>query len=312
MVADARRVIWQTPRAPCPRPPGDEIVLCHPRDPAEQRWPWASVTKQVVAVLAMQLVEEGKLQLERPIDAYLPAARGTLPAPTVRQLLQHQSGLRNANESPRTANGFPSAYSTLTDKPGWCLADRKASGGTWQYNNCDYFVLDAVFKRVTGQSAMALFAKRIAKPLELQGAGVLPEDGSDEQLGSATARAFAGFGAGGGMAGTAAEMLAIDRALMAGTLLKPASRAILWEGNPKLGSMALGQWVFEAPLKGCARPVRIVERRGAIDTTQVRNIILPELGKVVIVFTANGEFDFGEIWQGKGFAYDLLSAAACP
>ena len=314
MVADRTRAIWTSPRAPCRSAVGGETWPC---DPAELRWPWASVTKQMMAVLTMQLVEQGKLALDRPIDAYLPAGyRRTLggapPAPTVRQLLQHQSGLRNANDSPKTAAGFASAYSTLTDKPGWCLARRKAAGGDWKYNNCDYFVLDAVFRQVSGKSARQLFADRIARPLKLRQAALLPDDVVDAPLGSATTRAFAGFGAGGGLAGTANELLAIDRALMAGRLLKPTSRAVLWEGNPKLGYMALGQWSFEAPLKGCAAPVRIVERRGSIDTTQVRNIILPESGKVVIVFTTDGAFDFGEIWQGKGFSHDLLSAAACP
>jgi D-alanyl-D-alanine carboxypeptidase len=64
-------------------------------------------------------------------------------------------------------------------------------------------------------------------------------------------------------------------------------------------------------LKGCPTPVRIIERRGAIGGVQVRNFILPDADVVVIAFTNRDDFDFGEIWQGKGFAFDLLSAAAC-
>jgi hypothetical protein len=33
---------------------------------------------------------------------------------------------------------------------------------------------------------------------------------------------------------------------------------------------------------------------------------------IVILFNANGEFDFGEIRQAKGPSLDLLAAAACP
>lgn len=120
------------------------------------------------------------------------------------------------------------------------------------------------------------------------------------------------FGAAGGLVGTPLDLLAMDRALLAGRLLSPAARDELGKGDPKLGYMGLAQWSFSAPLKGCSAPVRIIERRGGIERFQVRNIILPDLNRILILFTANGEFDFGEIWQGKGLSHDLLAAAACP
>lgn len=52
---------------------------------------------------------------------------------------------------------------------------------------------------------------------------------------------------------------------------------------------------------------------GEIQGVQARNSILPEDDLVVIVFTNRSADDFapGEVWQRSGFAYDLLSAAAC-
>jgi len=58
--------------------------------------------------------------------------------------------------------------------------------------------------------------------------------------------------------------------------------------------------------------MRIIERRGSIGGVQVRNFILPEPEIAVALFTDQAEFDFGEIWQGAGFSYDMLSLAACP
>ncbi len=69
--------------------------------------------------------------------------------------------------------------------------------------------------------------------------------------------------------------------------------------------------VFPAALKHCAQKVALVERRGDIGGVQVRNIMAPELGRVLIVFTNSAAVDFGEIWQGSGFSYDLLDAAFC-
>ena len=50
-------------------------------------WLWASVTKQITAVLILQLVEEGKLSLEGAISAYLPEFTGAYAKQiTVKQL----------------------------------------------------------------------------------------------------------------------------------------------------------------------------------------------------------------------------------
>ncbi|MCE3519065.1 hypothetical protein LXJ58_30405, partial [Escherichia coli] len=83
------------------------------------------------------------------------------------------------------------------------------------------------------------------------------------------------------------------------------------EGNGSY--QALGQWVFPGRFKGCAAPKRIVQRDGEIYGIQARNFILPDDDLVVIVFTnrSSDDFKFGEVWEGKGFTYDLLSAVAC-
>ena len=104
----------------------------------------------------------------------------------------------------------------------------------------------------------------------------------------------------------------IDAALMRGDLLGEEALTEMWDGDPALGFMALGQWVFTVPLKGCEDPVRIVERRGDIGAVQVRNFILPDNDIAVAAFSQAKPFEFGEVWMGQGFSYDLLSAAACP
>ena len=125
---------------------------------------------------------------------------------------------------------------------------------------------------------------------------------------------LAAWGAAGGLMGTARAVFAFDRSLMTGRLLTPAARAELWKPEGNGSYQALGQWVFPGQLKGCAAPKRIVQRDGEIYGVQARNYILPDDDLIVIVFTNRSADDFaiGEVWQGKGFAYDLLSAAvAC-
>lgn len=284
-------------------------------------WPWASVTKQVVAVLAMQQVAEGRLTLDTPVSAYLPQlAGGRTVAPTLRQLLQHRSGLRNADDSARDANGFPSFYSNGPTGLDWCLADRAVPPTDgWRYNNCDYIVVGAILERVTGKPLADLFQDRIAQPAGLDALrlanGIRPEQ-MEWETGGPTVSELAilsRYGAAGGLVGAAIDMLAFDAALMEGRLLPADARVQLWKGDPALGFMALGQWVFDARLKGCGAPVRLVERRGAIGRYQVRNVIAPDLGRAVVMLTSRGEgeFDFGEIWSASGFSYAVLSSELC-
>ncbi|MBB5728970.1 serine hydrolase domain-containing protein [Sphingomonas prati] len=293
------------------------------------RWLWASVTKQVVAVLVMQQVEAGTLALDGTIRRYLPDWPGAAgDRITVRQLLQHQSGLPNPNETPPNADEVPAFYletgARIGDRGrayGICAGSGKPAGAGFSYNNCDYLVLAAILERVSGKSFAALVAERIARPLGLR---TLRMAGDRVPWGGAAAIGYtaggkrypainvATYGAAGGLTGSARDLAAFDRALIAGTLLSAESRAVLWRGDPKLGYQALGVWSFRAPLAGCAGPVTLIERRGDVAGTQVRNVIAPALGRSVAVFTNDDSVDFGEIWQGKGLSHALLSAAFCP
>jgi D-alanyl-D-alanine carboxypeptidase len=294
------------------------------------RWLWASVTKQVTAVLVMQQVEAGTLSLDGTIRHYLPDFTGANgDTITLRQLLQHLSGLPNPDDTPTDAGGVPGFYiesgQTIANTPratGFCSGTPKtAPGAGFAYNNCDYLVLGAILERITGKSYAELVADRIAKPLKLRSLR-LARDGAPRGGAAATgytegnkhfpAINVATFGAAGALTGTARDLIAFDRALVASTLLKPESRALLWDGDPKLGYEALGAWSFPARLARCAQPVTLIERRGDVGGIQVRNVIAPDLGRSIAIFINDDSVDFGEVWQGKGLAYTLLSAAFCP
>lgn len=307
----------------------DEIVRDFPLTKADLKalrnvrlWRWASVTKQVVATLVMQEVAAGHVELDKPVSTYLPRfASRNASSVTVRQLLRHQSGLPNPDDTAAMKDSIPAYdapdYSGSRDPlSGYCAGPpKRATGGNWEYNNCDYVVAGALLKAVTGKSWQRLVSERIAKPLGLKTLGAFPTT-RDITPGFVAGKPDTGydlsaFGAAAGLYGSITDLLAFDRALMTGKLLPPEARNQMWDGQPKLGSIALGQWVFNAKLGGCAKPVRIVERRGQIGGVQARNFILPDLDIAVIAFANQAEFEFGEVWQGKGFAYDLLSAAAC-
>jgi D-alanyl-D-alanine carboxypeptidase len=285
----------------------------------DQRWRWASITKQLVATIAMQQVAAGRMELDAPVSRYWPdfpnPARETI---TIRHLLQHLSGLPDPDDTPRMPSGLPAFYSDgwadNASARGYCAGpSRREAGLEYQYTNCDYIVLGALLERVTGQEMDALLAAL------LPGTQALFPDGGPTVPGFHHGAAeppirFTAYGTAGGFNGTIFDLWRFDRALMRGDLLDPAWREEMWTGDPSIGYAALGQWVFPAPLSGCETSVRLVERPGAIGGVQGRNYILPELDMAVIAFTnrTEAEFPLGNIADDRHFAFDLLSTAVCP
>ena len=277
------------------------------RHKAGARWRLASITKQVTATAIMRMVARGDLALDAPLGERMgkPALNGI----TVRMLLTHHSGLANPDDTPASGGGFPAFYRAARPETGYCLSKHGTPDAPFAYNNCDYLVLGEMLEAAEGAAGeldSALWPGDFARAGQRGVAGFVggkPE--SDFTL--------ATFGAAGGLIGTARDVFRFDRALMTGKLLAPAALAELWKPEGKGSYQALGQWVFPGSLKGCAAPKRIVQRDGEIGGVQTRNYIFPDDDLVVIVFTNRSSDDFaiGEVWQGKGFAYDLLSAAAC-
>ncbi len=295
------------------------------RYPDSTIWRWASVTKQVVAVLVMQEVEKGRIDLDAPVSRYLKSV--ALPggeAVTVKRLLNHTSGLFDPEDGPKDKDGIPLAYLRSSPKPApgldpQCLKPSgRAPGEALRYNNCDYVVLGSLLEAVTGKSFATLVAERIAKPLGLKSLRVLKPGDHDDVIGTdgkggTDARLDPGrFGPAANLAGTAGDLLTFDRALIDGKLLGPAATETMWAGDPTLGYAALGVWSYPVKPRGCTTAQDIVERRGQVGNVQVRNFIAPKRGIAIVALTSTSETDFGEPWQGKGLTFELLSAALCP
>lgn len=291
-------------------------------------WPWASATRQVTAVLVMQEVERGRLSLDQTIVSALPAFKGaTGGEATIRELLQHMSGLPNPESSPKSADfGAPAFYlrdpapkRQAADALGFCAgAPAARPGARVDDNACDYIVLGAILEALNGASYADLIRTRIAEPLALRSLRVAPRKRSKKRdvvghVGATVSPPFneAAFGAGGALFGSAEDLLAFDRALLDGRLLGEAALKTLWTGDPALGYAALGALSYPARLGGCAQKVTLVERRGAIGGVQVRNIIAPDKQRMLVLLANEGGFDFGEIARGTGWSYEFSSAAFC-
>lgn len=134
---------------------------------------WASNSKPLAAVAAMQLVERGKLDLDADVRKYVPEFPDKEAKVTTRQLLCHQSGI------PHYSNGriIPSHRDRLTTEAwldplvGLSRFDRSpllfAPGEKTSYSSYAYILLSAVIQRAGNQSFVEQVQERIANPLQM-------------------------------------------------------------------------------------------------------------------------------------------------
>lgn len=129
-----------------------------------------SITKQFTAAVIVQLAQEGKLSLDDPLSKFLPDYPQPGGSATVRQLLNHTSGIQSYTDIPgamapeATARAYSTAelIATFRDKP----APTKP-GEVWAYNNSGYVLLGAIIERVTGKPWHVAVDERIVRPLGL-------------------------------------------------------------------------------------------------------------------------------------------------
>lgn len=288
-------------------------------------WPWGSMSRQVAAALALRLVDQGRISLDTPISAVLPDFPNSLTGKaTLRQLLDHTSGLANPDATPPGDGGVPSFYLRAdptaggrADAIGFCAG---AAGGepgrVFAVNACDTIVLAAMLEAATGRQYAGLLKDEIAEPgrltsLRFAAPGEHPVKARGGE-GALPRINIATLGAGGALVGTVEDALAFDRGLLNGRFVSQQGTALMWTGDPVLGFFALGALAYDAPLAGCPERVKLVERRGSIDGIQMRNILAPEKKLALLVFTDNADIVFGDIRQGTGTSFDLASAAFCP
>ena len=135
-----------------------------------------SNTKTFVAVVVMQLVQEGKVGLDEPIETYLPGlikGEGVDGSKiTVRQLLQHTSGLPDFEETLfGTTDVFQYRHHYVTPRDVLDNALSKPAqfepGTQWKYTNTNYIVLGMLIERVSQRPVGEQIDERIVKKLGL-------------------------------------------------------------------------------------------------------------------------------------------------
>ena len=222
-----------------------------------------SVGKTYFAAVALQLVAEGKLDLDAHISKYLGDEAWFARVPnakdiTVRQLMNHTSGLVRYEFNPAVTNAITAdANKTFTpeERVSYIFDSPPpfAAGQGWQYSDTNYIVLGMIVEKIMKQPFYSLIERRILTPLNLR--NTIP---SDRRELPGVVQGYAGAGnpfggkdamwengrmimnpqmewAGGGFAASADDLARWARLLYGGNVLTDAVKAQAFQGVPARG-----------------------------------------------------------------------------
>ncbi|WP_258408576.1 serine hydrolase domain-containing protein [Streptomyces hygroscopicus] len=216
-----------------------------------------SQTKTFTATVVLQLVEEGRVSLDAPIEDYLPGVvtgngyDGTRI--TVRQLLQHTSGIAAYSPSPgiEMPDANPDGTYDLAElvRHGLSRGTASAPGSGFTYSNTNYWILGMLIEKVTGKPVHRAVTERVIEPLGLADT-VFPAPG-DRALPAPAVNGYHGvrvgsfylwfpavsydpslYSSAGAVISTLEDLTAFYQALTAGKLLSPESLAEMRDVRP--------------------------------------------------------------------------------
>ena len=249
----------------------------------DTRFKAASITKVFTAVLILQLVEQGKLDLQAPIKAYLPSYAGEAAGKaSIHNLLNHTSGIENFDriksyeeavkhgieyyQLPHTTDDLLNKYSS-----GKIVRD---VGKAFDYNNADYIILGKIVEKMHGKTFDKVLKERVLNPLGMTQSGMLYQQEIVPRL------AYTYFKAGdaaplindlpmymqnwysaGGMYSTATDLAKFADALYGSSkLLRPETLKKML--TPGLDEYGYGLWIRDIKVRGKSH--RFAQRPGSI------------------------------------------------
>jgi CubicO group peptidase (beta-lactamase class C family) len=240
-----------------------------------------SVTKQFTAMLILQLVAEGQIDLEGRLADYLPYYRKDVGEKvTVHHLLTHTSGIPSYT-------GLPNFFQDISRDPygvdefvqKYCSGDLEFEPGSkFAYNNSGYFLLGAIIEKVTGETYEEMSQERIFKPLGMKNSGYDHHDTIIPNRATGYARTFDGYTnspyldmslpyAAGSLYSTVEDLYIWDQALYSEKILSQEMKDLYFKSHVKAmgGSYAYG-WVFQKrKLPESKKELNIIAHGGGIN-----------------------------------------------
>lgn len=215
----------------------------------------ASVSKVIASTAAARLAEQGRLDLDAPVQQQLDWLRNGWAPMSLRQLFAHTSGLAHYTDADQALG--QRHFASGRDAVNWFAARPLQSrpGDRYAYSSWGYTLAGAVMESATGQPFPALVAAEATAGLRIQadtggeGEGVsrlYSIDGPDPVRLPATDISYTWPG--GGLAGTAEAVARFGARLMAGDIVRPDTWRAMRQPLRLADGSAVGERDFQVGL----------------------------------------------------------------
>jgi D-alanyl-D-alanine carboxypeptidase len=254
-----------------------------------------SITKQFTSAGIMRLIERGKLTLDDPMSKFLPDVPLHGHVVTIRQLLNHTSGIHSYT-SVREWQG--SWEDDLTPRQIVAFVDKDtfdfAPGTQWLYNNTGYVLLGMVIEKITGDTYAAFLQREFVAPLGLKQTSYCPSRPTDpsfaagysSRTGNPRPAAFLSMThpfAAGALCSTVRDLVVWQRALAGGRVVNAKSYALMTTADTLNNGKRLSYGFGLVP--GQLGTHRSIGHGGGINGFTTASIFFPDDSVNVVVFT---------------------------
>ncbi len=258
-----------------------------------------SVSKTMTAVIIMSLFERGLLSLDDPIQKYCSHFPKKNTPITIKQLLSHQSGIRNySNEN------FMAEYYSITRYPTSCDAISvfkndtlmAVPGSRYLYTSYGYVLLGCLIENITGLTYEEALQKYVINPAGMRQTtldypeNLIPfrvkpyEKNKDGSLKNAQPVDLSNKFPAGGILSTSADMVRFGNALLNNKLLQKTTLDLMWTEQLTNSGKTTGYGL------GWNTPVDRNEIfHGGASAGATAYIYILKKGKIVISFLTNTE-----------------------
>jgi CubicO group peptidase (beta-lactamase class C family) len=257
----------------------------------ESMYRLASITKTMTSIAVLQLVEQGKIDLDAEVQKYVPYFPKKKFPVTVRQLLGHLGGV-SAYKTPAEER-FKEHKNTRESVAVFADFDLVAEPGTkFSYSSYGYILLGAVIESASGKSYGDYLRENVWNPLGMRDIrmedplDIIPNRVRGYQLinGKLKNSEFVDISsrfASGGTRSTVTDLLKLARGMSAGKLLSPQTRDLMWTpqatGSGRFTNYGMGWWTDSSNGRF------MVSHGGSQNETQTALLVFPAQNFAVAV-----------------------------
>ena len=253
----------------------------------------ASLTKSFTAMLIMQLVNEGKLDLQKPISAYLPDyPEENANKINIHQLLTHTSGIPNVKSDKKVSRPEDMVNQFANEPLNF------APSTNFEYSNSGYTLLGFIIETVTGKPYQKVLNEKIFEPLKMENSGFYKHRPIIKRMSSGYSTWYPDYFdvdksdessaySAGGLYSTVDDMLLWNNALTNESLLpKKYMDMIFTKHSPDGdGHYGYGWELRKMPIGNTSKTIETIGHSGRISGYRTSIVRIPETNSCVILFS---------------------------